>query len=290
MKKSRKIFSAIAVIFMLCFTAGISAQEVNVNPEELSQAQSAIEYFGELTEGYTIDNSFNLEGYDLNSAYKAYWVRGLIIEEYKESGKFRDLLSEDFRICVPGTYNTITLVPNDDGVLEVAGTALIGDGYTELDWYEETDKIKEQINEEIDEIVFAESAVYHLQMIYVNTNENEYIVPYFMGLRGEIDEEISTRLTNGKLYTAEEFVEGMDKIYDLENNDPEACGGVPYKLLETQSTEISSSETTETSVQTESAPKESNAFIYIAIIISAAFVVLAVVEIAVYRKMKKRYK
>ncbi len=290
MKKLNKFFTIAAAVLTLCFTANTSAEDVNVNSDEMSQAQNAIEYFEELTKGYTFDNSFNLERYDLSSAYKAHWIIGLIIEEYKETGNFRDLLSEDFRICVPSTYNTITLAPNDDGVLEVIGTALIGDDYTELDWYEETDKIRQQIDEEINEIIFAESGVYHLQMIYVNTDKNEYVVPYFMGLRGKIDEEISTRLTNGKVYTADEFVEGMDKIYDIEKNNPQAEGGVPYKPLETKSTITTFAETTATEIQAENTAKANNTFICIAVIIAIGFVLLAVGEILIYRKLKKQYK
>jgi hypothetical protein len=112
--------------------------------------------------------------------------------EYKESGKFRDLLSEDFRICVPGTYNTITLVPNDDGVLEVAGTALIGDDYTELDWYEETDKIKEQINEEITKT--------YKELIALRKNDKTLVYGDFEVLNKKKDRFVYSRTLNGTTY------------------------------------------------------------------------------------------
>ncbi len=241
MKYFKKIISSFMLAICI-FGASItvSAEEINksINSNEINQAESAINNFSDMmedTEVYSVNvsdknNDWNMEGlesFDMSKAYKCYHIDGLIIDDYKRTKNFASLISDDYRVFVPTYDKVITLYPDDNGKLKVIGYVNAAD---ENNLIEETEKVKAQINEEISEIVYANSFLYNLKLIYITTVENEYVVPYFMGMSVE---EIGDRIENGKLYSPDEFIQAMDNTFDIEHMDPYSQGGgVPLKLVE----------------------------------------------------------
>lgn len=104
-----------------------------------------------------------------------------------------------------------------------------------------SERAKEQINGEIIDIIHANSFVYYLDIIYIKTTENEYVVPYFSAPL--MLEEIGNRIDNGKVYKANDFMEAMDNTFDIDVIDPMTMGGVPIKPIEEVTVENNNDDT-----------------------------------------------
>ncbi len=290
MKNLRMVISSL-ILSACCLNAGISvyAEDVNdVNINEEIQIEEAIDEFSELAEnpvsvysigGEDYESSLNLDGYDLEKAYKSYSLDGLIIDDYKAGTEFSSLISDEYRVYVPSDLNLITLYPNKEtGILEVIGTAELTENDFEM--VAEAEKIKSQITEEIIDLKFTQAFIYNLELIYITTAENEYAVPYFSGM---INESIAGRIENGKLYTVDEFVQAMDNTFDLEKHDPMSLGGVPFKPLSNEAT--ANAAAMNNTVNNTVTEKSNNYFVIYA---SAAAVVIVGAGIGIFVFEKKR--
>lgn len=249
MKKINKIISVL--ISAMCFTcinitsfAEESAineitQTDSISSDELEQAESALDYYADNLQdkdavSYSIESDVEryfdgLENYDLSKAYKSYCIDGYMIDAYKENNNFASLITDDYRIFVPTERQVVTLYPVD-GKLKAIGSESIDDPDELIDFNSETERAKEHINEEIIDIIHANSFVYYLDIIYIKTTDNEYVMPYFSAPL--MLEEMGNRIENGKIYKASDFMKAMDNTFDIENIDPMTMGGVPIKPIE----------------------------------------------------------
>ncbi len=139
------------------------------------------------------------------------------------------MITDDYRIFVPTERQLVTLYPVD-GKLKAIGSESIDNPDELIDFNAATERAKEQINGEIIDIIHANSFVYYLDIIYIKTTENEYVVPYFSAPL--MLEEIGNRIDNGKVYKANDFMEAMDNTFDIDVIDPMTMGGVPIKPIE----------------------------------------------------------
>lgn len=240
MKKINKIISIlISAIYLSCLNTIAFADESSTNEitqtdsissDELDQAESALDYYAD-----------NLQDkYDLSKAYKSYCIDGYMIDTYKENNNFASLITDDYRIFVPTERQLVTLYPVD-GKLKAIGSESIDNPDELIDFNAETERAKEQINGEIIDIIHANSFVYYLDIIYIKTTENEYVVPYFSAPL--MLEEIGNRIDNGKVYKANDFMEAMDNTFDIDVIDPMTMGGVPIKPIEEVTVENNNDDT-----------------------------------------------
>lgn len=249
MKKINKIISIlISAIYLSCLNTIAFADESSTNEitqtdsissDELDQAESALDYYADNLQdkdavSYSIKSDIEgyfdgLENYDLSKAYKSYYIDGYMIDTYKENNNFASLITDDYRIFVPTERQLVTLYPVD-GKLKAIGSESIDNPDELIDFNAETERAKEQINGEIIDIIHANSFVYYLDIIYIKTTENEYVVPYFSAPL--MLKEIGNRIDNGKVYKANDFMEAMDNTFDIDVIDPMAMGGVPIKPIE----------------------------------------------------------
>lgn len=249
MKKINKIISVlISAVCFTCLNATAFADESgttditqtdSINSDELNQAESALDYYADNLQdkdavSYSINSDIEgyfdgLENYDLNKAYKSYCIDGYMIDTYKENNNFASLITDDYRIFVPTQRQVVTLYPVD-GKLKAIGSESIDNPDELIDFNAETERVKEQINEEIIDIIHANSFLYYLDIIYIKTVDNEYVVPYFSAPL--MMEEIGNRIENGKIYKVSDFMKAMDNTFDIEDIDPMTFGGVPIKPIE----------------------------------------------------------
>lgn len=260
MKKINKIIGIlIFTIYLSCsntiaFAESSSTNEItqadSISSDELDQAESALEYYADNLQdkdavSYSIKSDIEgyfdgLENYDLSKAYKSYSIDGYMIDTYKETNNFASLITDDYRIFVPTQRQLVTLYPVD-GKLKAIGSESIDNPDELIDFNAETERAKEQINEEIIDIIHANSFVYYLDIIYIKTTENEYVVPYFSAPL--MLEEMGNRIENGKIYKASDFMEAMDNTFDVEAVDPMSMGGVPIKPIEEVTVENNNDDT-----------------------------------------------
>lgn len=249
MKKINKIISVL--ISAMCFTCmnitsfakEFATNEItqtdSISSDELEQAESALDYYADNLQdkdavSYSIESDVEryfdgLENYDLSKAYKSFCIDGYMIDAYKENNNFASLITDDYRIFVPTERQVVTLYPVD-GKLKAIGSESIDDPDELIDFNSETERAKEHINEEIIDIIHANSFVYYLDIIYIKTTDNEYVMPYFSAPL--MLEEMGNRIENGKIYKASDFMKAMDNTFDIENIDPMTMGGVPIKPIE----------------------------------------------------------
>lgn len=249
MKKINKIISVlISAVCFTCLNTTAFADESStteitqtdsISSDELNQAESALDYYSDNLQdkdavSYSINSDIEgyfdgLENYDLSKAYKSYCIEGYMIDTYKENNNFASLITDDYRIFVPTQRQVVTLYPVD-GKLKAIGSESIDNPDELIDFNAETERVKEQINEEIIDIIHANSFLYYLDIIYIKTVDNEYVVPYFSAPL--MMEEIGNRIENGKIYKASDFMKAMDNTFDIETIDPMTSGGVPIKPIE----------------------------------------------------------
>lgn len=260
MKKINKIISIlISAIYLSCLNTIAFADESSTNEitqtdsissDELDQAESALDYYADNLQdkdavSYSIKSDIEgyfdgLENYDLSKAYKSYCIDGYMIDTYKENNNFASLITDDYRIFVPTERQLVTLYPVD-GKLKAIGSESIDNPDELIDFNAETERAEEQINGEIIDIIHANSFVYYLDIIYIKTTENEYVVPYFSAPL--MLEEIGNRIDNGKVYKANDFMEAMDNTFDIDVIDPMTMGGVPIKPIEEVTVENNNDDT-----------------------------------------------
>ena len=260
MKKINKIISIlISAIYLSCLNTIAFADESSTNEitqtdsissDELDQAESALDYYADNLQdkdavSYSIKSDIEgyfdgLENYDLSKAYKSYCIDVYMIDTYKENNNFASLITDDYRIFVPTERLLVTLYPVD-GKLKAIGSESIDNPDELIDFNAETERAKEQINGEIIDIIHANSFVYYLDIIYIKTTENEYVVPYFSAPL--MLEEIGNRIDNGKVYKANDFMEAMDNTFDIDVIDPMTMGGVPIKPIEEVTVENNNDDT-----------------------------------------------
>ena len=236
MKIKSIILSALsAVIFTSnALFVHVSAEDMTIlNSNEISDIVSAINTENSNatgTQSYSLNSEtgymdLTITDYDTEMAYKIYILKDLMITEYKNNPNFNDLIDYDnSRIQVPAKGKLVTLMEKD-GVYQVIGSKFTDDF---LDFKVLKADMISCINEEIVNIVHTYSFLYYMDIIYVKTAENEYVVPYF---DDQINYGFGDRLISGTVYSVPEFMDRMDQTFDEEYliNHGDENIGIPIK-------------------------------------------------------------
>lgn len=240
-KKFLSVFLSAMLMTSLSFV--VSAEDaINFSIEEKNEIIKSIEEYGKQadnvktystnksisTTSYDVHPAYDVRGYDLDKAYELYHINSLLVDGYKEYGNFNSVINKEANISnlyVPADNMIVVLVPDKEtGKYEASGTEEYGK--YDVDFISETERLKNEIDEKILEVTYLKSGLYQLDAIYLRTENNEYVVPYFYEA---MQRTVRERLERGKLYTAKEFILRMDSTFDIENNDPNTNGGVPIK-------------------------------------------------------------
>ncbi len=240
-KKFLSVFLSAMLMTSLSFV--VSAEDaINFSIDEKNEIIKSIEEYGKQadnvktystnksisTTSYDVHPAYDVRGYDLDKAYEIFYSNGWLIDDYEKYGNFKTVIDETIvtsNLCVPADNMIVVLVPDKEtGKYEASGTEEYGK--YDVDFISETERLKNEIDEKILDVTYLKFSFYELDAIYLRTENNEYVVPYFYEA---MQRTVRERLERGKLYTAKEFILRMDSTFDIENNDPNTNGGVPIK-------------------------------------------------------------
>lgn len=210
MKLKSLTFSLVLSTGLLAYCLPVSAQ---LSDSEIKQITEAMKQY---------DTSFDTE-LNSGSIYKSYALDGFYRENYCEAESFESLISGEVRTYVKVGDKLVTLLERN-GKLEAVGETLQLGAMGIIELKEESKNIAQSINEEIADTKFCHFSMLRLSVIYYKTaNGNEFVVPYINDFYGEYTGIIE----NGKLYTADEFLNQMKLVFDISDYDPNANIGVP---------------------------------------------------------------
>ncbi len=284
-KKLLSIF--LSTMLILSFTLVVSAEEIsNFGIEEKNEIIESIEEYGKQADNvksYSTNRSvttYDVRGYDLDKAYKIYNINGYIVNHYKEFGDFKSIIKayEERNILYVPADNMIVMLAtyNENGKYEVFGTVEYGNN--DVDFIKETESLKNEIDEKVLEVTYLKSSLYQFDAIYLRTENNEYVAPYFYE---SMQRTVRERMERGKLYTAYEFILRMDSTFDTENNNPNANGGVPIKSWEEWD------EASILSAVAEKTENEKNYFVVYAVVVGVV-IVIGSAGVFIYEKKRKK--
>lgn len=153
---------------------------------------------------------FRAKNYDVNDAYKRYYLEYFMITEYKDNPDFKALIQENDnpRVMAPSDDKLFELNKKDDGNYEISTVELLDEDIPRYN--AETEDIINSLNEEALNVVHTYSDAYYMDIIYIETAQNEYAVPFFKNV-SYLDP--GDRLVSGTLYTVAEFMDRMDQSY-----------------------------------------------------------------------------
>lgn len=298
--KIKKIAVSLITAFIAAVMPGLSVSaEYKITDDEALQIKEAVGYnndavSGDSTKAFVLDgeksnekNVFDLtiSGYDMDKAYKMYILDSLMITSYKADPDFKSLITDSDRIMLPADGKLVMFMKEDSKY------KYIGQEFTDdtPDFNMLTQNILNSIDEEIIDVKHTYSFMYYMDIIYIETAENEYAVPYFKEYG--IEEEIGDRLVSGTIYTVSEFMDRMDQTYDEEYaiNHGDEDGGVPCKeykpYVQSLNTLSADSSASDNKSLTDSS---SNIFAIIAVITAAAASVTVLTVFIVFNLKKKK--
>ncbi len=240
MKLLKTIISIFSVLALSTAPFSVSAENMTIlNDEEIKGVISAIEKenkivndvaeFSVKTEPDGISPiDLVITGYNPEKGYKTYALENFIITEYKNKRDFKFLINNECHIQIPADGKSLTISLEETGEYIISKTRFSEDKF---DFKLITEEVLKNIDEEIVTVINAESFLYNMNIIYVETSENEYAIPYFdERMNGEYG-GYGDRLISGTIYSVAEFMDKMDQIYDEEylfaHGDED--GGVPLK-------------------------------------------------------------
>lgn len=263
-----KMLASLIAVSMSLLTFYIPVTANSVSESEMQQVNKALEQYADFlneSEIYGEMPAIEKTRSVSNNIYKSYIINGFIIDEYNETEGFNALISDETKIFAESGNQLVTIVEKN-GELEAVGSMIKNDNEELINFESEAERIKAQSKEEIFNLKFLKSYVLGLDMIYYQTDNTEFIVPYF----DNVSESVSKTINNGSIYTADEFVGRLNCVLDLSNYNPNSDGGAPYRDVPL---EYSANNMTE----------QSNSFnnIYIAIMVSGLIFLGLIVFISV---------
>lgn len=274
--------------------------EYEITDDEALQIEEAVNYNNDAVSGdsgsaFVINGEksnesngifdLTISGYDMDKAYKMYILDSLMITSYKADPDFKSLITDSDRIMLPADGKLVMFMKEDSKY------KWIGEEYTDdtPDFNTLTQDILNSIDEEIIDVKHTYSFSYYMDIIYIETAENEYAVPYLNEYG--IEDEIGDRLVSGTIYTVPEFMDRMDQTYDEEYaiNHGDEDGGIPYKeykpYVQSLNTFSDGSSVSDNESLTNSS---SNIFAIIAVITAAAASVTVLTVFIVFNFKKKK--
>lgn len=209
----------------------ITASANTVSKAEKSKVENAVRHFNEyLYDSNVYGEKPNVKtsknDSNLTNVYKSYIINGYIIDDYKKLKSFGSLISNETRIFAESGSQLITLIDKDNNI-EAIGSMLLNEGEKLVNYEDEAQKIRSQSKEKILDMKFVKSYDLNADMIYFKTSGGEFVVPYF----DNAPKSVSSTISNGKIYSASEFVDRLSCVIDLstiKSNDI-SYGGIPYR-------------------------------------------------------------
>ena len=219
-------FFVITAICMMAFCITVSAQ--SVSKSEKKQVESAVKHYNEYFQAANVygekpNVKMNKNNSSLSNVYKSYIIEGLIIDDYEKTKNFSSLISDETKIFAESGNQLVTL-SSENGKIEAIGSMILNDGEKLTNFEDEAKRISSQFKDKIIDMKFVKSYSLAADMIYYQTTKGEFIVPYF----DNASENVSKTIENGKIYSANEFVDKLKCIIDLSKVNPECDGGIPY--------------------------------------------------------------
>lgn len=149
------------------YVAGFSTEELNADSH---------------SEDYFTGFDFEISGYDMSNAYKMYILKSSVITKYKENPDFMSLIEGELRFMLPADGKLVTFRKEGSSYRE------LGTQYTTtfFDFKGVTQNAVDNINEEVLTIIHTYSFDYDMDIIYIETAQNEYAIPFFISLNVSI--------------------------------------------------------------------------------------------------------
>lgn len=252
MKKVRSMIIVLIGLLLIISSVGVSAAEANdhgikelisvkkqniMNMHEqidrVMQKEMKLEKPDPKT-GTGVSKGINqIISYDLENAFIMYTIGGM--NPAKESGSFESSFKDSiiwWKIPAKNRAGGTSLVSlrNNDGEFKWSGTTY-GEGAEALiiDYQKLEDAVckSEEIKEQIIEMRFVQAPIYSTCYVYLRTENNEYLVPYYF-----VERFNELELVKYQVYQASELVDMYYDYYD-ETKYADATelmyGGVPIR-------------------------------------------------------------
>ncbi len=197
--------------------------ETGIDMEDIEKTAASL-----VTERQNMEGLYSVKEIFLDKAYLMTPLKGLIITGHKNGNSLADM-SEDYgRFILP-------LVTNEDKKgraiykCENAHLTYMGMGVSADDAEGPILDVESIIQSCVDkglsikDIDIFVDDIYRIQLVDIDTDKGEYIVPCSFGAYSEYGME------DYRLYETEEFWNMMDSIFDEDAIDPEMNGGVPLR-------------------------------------------------------------
>lgn len=202
----------------------ISYEDVKEDMEKVIDVQESVK-----SQEQIVEVDFSIKNYDDDEAYTEYILSDLPITKYAECKSYKELLSKECRVKVPYITNdnqkgVVVLGKGTDEDYELQEEIILNDAKHIFVSPKKVDEIiNSETKENVKEVKFTYSNRYYMTLVFVITEQNEYLIPF---MSQEIDD-----IKNGKMYKVSDFFAHMSNIYDEEHvmENPKENGGVPYK-------------------------------------------------------------
>ncbi len=189
---------------------------------EHEKASSSVQTYG-LTDASGDISDFS--GYDLEQAYTVFTASMYSRTKYWENHSFSDMLSPSTVYVIPYSNENCSgdiwmKESEETGTLEFVKRTI---GAPHSFEQEQVEDIVSSIDN-VTEVKLVQDWLFNMNMIYITTDEEEYIVPCTFTGVNTFGEDI----TSGVLYTTEEFMTWVENGFDWENHDGMTDGsGIP---------------------------------------------------------------
>jgi len=198
----------------------ISEEEVGCK-EEREAVKEILNQSMKDMDGLLSYDRMDINEFDMSNAYKAYnFIDENIVEEYKKTGSFEQLISDKYTWKIPTSTNyLITMRKNEDKndwkVMAISNELQNDMLKSAVDITNTTNISEIIINEnkinEVQKFKYVISNLFGTTFTYLSADDKEYIIPY--GTRPDL-----TGLDNGCLYEVEDAINILDAHFELPDN------------------------------------------------------------------------
>ncbi len=177
-----------------------------------------VSHSGAAAYSLTAVSDTSMSGYDASSSYEIFYLTD-IIENYT-GDRFDAIIGDKAYYDVPyaneDTSGVITLTRNDNDALTFVQRTIDQDiaaiPYQAATLAEAENLIQSVFDASaIESVKLTRDSCYHMSLIYLDTTDGEYIIPYFTSANADV----YTGITEGLLYTASDFLEWTKASFEL---------------------------------------------------------------------------
>lgn len=224
-KGAAAVFLTAAICnFGVSFETSASAETEYIPDNEIQQEISTyldsftVSHSGAAAYSLTAVSDTSMSGYDASSSYEIFYLTD-IIENYT-GDRFDAIIGDKAYYDVPyaneDTSGVITLTRNDNDALTFVQRTIDQDiaaiPYQAATLAEAENLIQSVFDASaIESVKLTRDSCYHMSLIYLDTTDGEYIIPYFTSANADV----YTGITEGLLYTASDFLEWTKASFEL---------------------------------------------------------------------------